>query len=50
MSCTKGNREMKIKIKWNLEVKYLFIKLFSRNLEFLVLCCDAITLNLGQKD
>ena len=33
---------MKIKSKINFEVKHPFMKLFSRNLEILVPCCDVI--------
>ena len=31
MLCTNGDRKMKIKIKRKFEVRYLFMKLFSRN-------------------
>ena len=40
--CTNGVRKMKIKSKRNFEVRYSFMKLFSQNIEILVLCCDVI--------
>ena len=49
ISCTNGDRKMKIKRKRNFEVRRLSMKLFSRNLEILAPCCDVISLKLGQK-
>ena len=48
MSCTNGDRKMKIKNKRNFKVRYSFMKLFSRNLESLFPCCDVIISGLGQ--
>ena len=45
-----GDRKMKIKSKRNFEVRYSFMKLFSRNLKILAPCCDVIISKLGQKD
>ena len=35
ISCTNGDRKMKIKIKRNFDVRYSFMKLFPRNLQIL---------------
>ena len=48
--CSNGDRKMKMKSKWNFELSYLFMKLFSRNLEILAPCCDVIISKLVQKD
>ena len=50
ISSANGDRKMKIKSKRKFEVRYSFMKLFSRILEILALCCDVIILKLGQKD
>ena len=50
ISCTNGDRKMKIPSKRNFEVRYSFMKLFSRNPEILAPCPDVITSKLGQKD
>ena len=50
ISCTNGDRKIKIKSKKNFEVRYSFMKLFSGNLKILAPCCDAIIPKLGQKD
>ena len=47
--CTNGDRKMKIKNKKNFKVRYLFMKLFSRNLKILAPCCNVIIPKLGQK-
>ena len=48
ISCTNGDKKMKIKSKRNSEVRYLFMKLFSQNLEILAPCCDVIISKLSQ--
>ena len=45
-----GDKKMKIKSKRNFEVRYSFMKLFSRNLKILAPCCDVIISKLDQKD
>ena len=50
ISCTNGDRKMKIKSKRNVEERYSFLKLFSRNLEIAAPCCDVIVSKLNQKD
>ena len=50
ISCTNGDRKIKIKSKKNFEVRYSFMKLFSGNLKILAPCCDVIIPKSGQKD
>ena len=51
ISCTNGdNQKMTIKSKRSFQVKYSFMKLFSRNLEIQAPCCDVIISKLGQRD
>ena len=50
ISCTNGDRKMTIKSKRRFQVKYLFMKLFSRNLEIQVPYCDFVISKLGQRD
>ena len=38
ISCTNGDRRIKIKSKRNFEVRYLFMQLFSGNLKILAQC------------
>ena len=40
VSCPNGDRRIKIKSKRNFEVRFLFMKLFSRNHEIRVPCCE----------
>ena len=42
ISCTNGDRKIKIKSKRNIEVRYSFMKLFFGNLKILVHSCDVI--------
>ena len=49
ISCTNGDRKMNIKRKRKFEVRYMFTKLFSQDLEILAPCCDVIISKLGQK-
>ena len=48
--CTNGDRKMTIKSKRRFQVKCLFMKLFSRNLEIQVPYCDFVISKLGQRD
>ena len=53
ISCTNGERKMKIKSQKNFEVRYSFMKLFSRYLEVRAPYCDVYVMhesgpNLGQ--
>ena len=41
ISCTNSERKMKIKSQKNFEVRYSFMKLFSRCLEVPAPCCDV---------
>ena len=50
VSATNDVRKMKIKSKGNFEVRYSFMKLFSRNLETLFPCRDVTISKFGQKD
>ena len=50
ISCTNGDRGMKIKSKMYFEVGYSFMKLFSWNREILAPCCDVFISKLGEKD
>ena len=50
ISCNNGDRKLTIKSKRRFQVKYLFLKLFSPNLEIQVPCCDLVISKLGQRD
>ena len=45
ISCTNGERKMKIKRQKNFEVRCWFMKLFSRYLEILSPCCDVYVMH-----
>ena len=50
MSCTNGDRKMKIKSKTNFQVRCSFTKLFSQNLQIQAPFCEVIISKLGQRD
>ena len=49
MSCTNGDRKMKVNVKEKFEVKYSFSKPLSQNIEVLTPREDVINSKMSQK-